>query len=313
VVRRHDAEGTDYYLSPRIFWHLLRIHPNVIISGGFSFPTLYALIYARLFNAKLIVYSDGTKRSERNLSHLQRVARQLILPHVDACVAKSKPAIDRFEELVCERPVFLAPHTTNLAPLLEIAARRDFSQRNELRLLSIGRLIKRKGIHHLLGALGKLPATRRPVRLTIVGSGPDEQHLKALAAALGLQRVRFAGFVDQADLPPYYADADAFVFPTLDDPFGIVLLEAAASGLALIASRNAGATEDLIRDSDIGMICDPQDEDALANQIAALADNHELVVRMGRAACDTARSRTSDRTIQGYVSAIEAATNLLHS
>ena len=307
VIRRRDAEGTDYYLSPKIFWHLVRSRPSVIISGGFSIPTLYALACGWLCGAKLIVYSDGTARSERKLSRLQRAARKFILPRVAACVAKSRPAAKRFEELAPTAPVFVAPHTTNLAPLLEIASARDFSERNELQLLTVGRLIRRKGVHHLIRALALVPPTRRPVRLTIVGSGPEEPRLAALVKELNLERVRFVGFVDQAELPAYYAEADVFVFPTLDDPFGIVLLEAAASGLALIASCAAGATQDLAEGGEVGLIVDPRDEHTLANQIAQLANNHPLVTQMGQAAFNVASRRTSARTACGYLSAITAA------
>ena len=75
----------------------------------------------------------------------------------------------------------------------------------------------------------------------VVGSGPEEAALRALTADLGLvEAVEFLGFVDQPGLPAVYEAADAFAFPTLDDPFGVVLLEAAASGLPLVASPFGG-------------------------------------------------------------------------
>jgi glycosyltransferase involved in cell wall biosynthesis len=147
-------------------------------------------------------------------------------------------------------------------------------------------------------------AVRRPVSLTIVGSGPQDAELKALVQSLGVPGIRFAGFVDQDELPAYYAAADVFVFPTLADTYGIVLLEAAASGLALIASTQAGATLDFVKDGEDGLIFTPPDEHALAELIAKLADCPELVQDLGRAACNVARLRTPDRTAEKYVSAI---------
>jgi glycosyltransferase involved in cell wall biosynthesis len=304
VVRRRDADGIDYYVSPRIFWHLIRVRPSVIISGMFSFPTLYGWLYARLFGAKLFIFSDGTARSERNLSWLQRVARRFLLPRAAGCIAQSVPAAERFKELAPTKPIFVAPHTTNLSPFLEIAAVRNWSARPELRLLTVGRLIQGKGIHHLIRALAQMPSTHRPVHLTVVGSGPEEGPLKALAESYHLTNIKFSGFVDQAQLPAFYADADAFVFPTLGDTFGIAMLEAAASGLALVASNEAGATKDLITNDEMGLVFDPRDESTLATQIALLADNHNLVVSMGRAAHGLARERTAERAADGYLSAI---------
>lgn len=301
---KRSADTTDYYISPRIFWRLVRARPDAIISGGFSIPSFYACLYCKLSGAKLIIYSDGTSAYEKSLGWLQGVARKILVPRVSAFIAKSKPAADRFEELGAKGRIFLAPHTTNLAPLLAIGASRDWSDSGELRLLSAGRLIPRKGLRYLIRALAAMRPVRRPVKLTIVGSGPEEAELKELVRSLGVDGVCFAGFVDQDELPGYYAAADAFVFPTLEDPYGIVLLEAAASGLALVASEHAGATQDFVEDGESGLTFDPRDEHALAELIARLADSPKLVQDLGIAAYNVARLRTPDRTAEKYVSAI---------
>jgi len=303
-IKRH-ADTTDYYISPRIFWRLLRARPDAIISGGFSIPSVYAYLYCKLTGAKLLIYSDGTSAYEKKLGWLQHAARKVLVPRVSGFIAKSKPAAERFEELGAERHrVFLAPHTTNMAPLLAIGASRNWSESAELRLLVVGRLIPRKGVKHLVRALAAMRSTRRPVSLTIVGSGPEEAELRALVQTLGVRGVRFVGFVDQDELPAYYAAADVFVFPTLDDPFGIVLLEAAATGLALVASEHAGATMDFIKDGESGFAFDPQNEYALAELVAELADSPDLVRDLGIAAYKLARLRTPERTAEKYLSAI---------
>lgn len=301
---RRSADTTDYYISPRIIWRLLRARPDVIISGGYSIPSFYACLYCKLSGAKLIIFSDGTPAYERKLGRLQQIARKLLVPRASGFIAKSKPAADRFEELGAKGRIFLAPHTTYLAPLLAIGATRDWSDRAELRLLCVGRLIPRKGVQHLIRALAGMRPVRRPVSLTIVGSGPQQDELEALARSLEVRGIRFAGFVDQDKLPVHYAAADVFVLPTLDDPFGMVLLEAAASGLALVASEHAGATSDLVQDGESGLVFDPRDEQALSELIARLADSSALVRQLGLAAHNVARSRTPDRTAEKYVSAI---------
>jgi len=304
---RRSADTTDYYISPRIIWRLLRARPDVIISGGYSIPSFYACMYCKLSGAKLIIFSDGTPAYERKLGRLQQIARKVLVPRASGFIAKSKPAADRFEELGAKGRIFLAPHTTNLAPLLAVGATRDWSDRAELRLLCVGRLIPRKGVQHLIRALAGMRPVRQPVSLTIVGSGPQQDELEALARSLEVRGIRFAGFVDQDKLPIHYAAADVFVLPTLDDPFGMVLLEAAASGLALVASKHAGATLDLVQDGESGLVFDPQDEQALSELIARLADSPALVRQLALAAYNVARSRTPDRTAEKYVSAIMQA------
>jgi glycosyltransferase involved in cell wall biosynthesis len=104
-----------------------------------------------------------------------------------------------------KRRIFLAPHTTNMAPLLAIGANRNWSESAELRLLVVGRLIPRKGVRHLIRALAAMRPIRRPVSLTIVGSGPEEAELRALVQSSGVRGARFVGFVDQDGLPAYHA------------------------------------------------------------------------------------------------------------
>jgi len=306
VIRRR-GDAIDYYVSPTIFRRLIQIRPHIVISGMFSFPSFYSWLYTQFYRAKLILYSDGTAESESSLSWHQLAARKFLLGRVSSCIAQSGPAAQRLRQLAPGASVLLAPHTTNLSPLLGIAMTRDWSERDELRLLSVGRLTNRKGVDHLIRALAKMRSTRRPVRLTIVGSGPEECDLRALVSNLKLARVQFAGFVDQAGLPSYYGNADAFVFPTLGDTYGLVLLEAAAAGLALVASCHAGATKDLVGNSQAGMVFDPSEEDILANQIAALADNHDLVIQMGRAASKVAQEQTPARIAEIYLQAINLA------
>jgi glycosyltransferase involved in cell wall biosynthesis len=177
-------------------------------------------------------------------------------------------------------------------------------------LLYVGRLIPRKGCEFLLRAAAQAQRDGADIHLTLAGVGPEQARLETLAADLGIA-VSWAGFVQQPDLPALYRQADAFAFPTLDDPFGIVLLEAAASALPLIASPYAGATEELVRDGVEGFVVDPRDTDGFAAAIARLAASPELRARMGRAAHEATRSRTPEASAEGYLGAVQAAMTAL--
>ena len=158
----------------------------------------------------------------------------------------------------------------------------------------------------LLTAFAHVSRRRPGLSLAVVGSGPEQQRLRALAEDLGPIDVEFRGFVDQAGLPAHYAQADAFVFPTLDDPFGIALLEAAAAGLPLVASRYAGATADLVRHGETGFVVDPTDSGELAQALVAVAEDPQLRSSMGRAAHRATLDRTPEAAASGYAEAVEA-------
>jgi len=155
--------------------------------------------------------------------------------------------------------------------------------------LFVGSGYERKGVPSLLAAFSRLPDT---AHLIIVGKDKALPQFRRRAARLGCGgRVHFAGGV--ADPRPHYASADAFVLPSLYEPFGSVVLEAMACGLPVIASTTCGAAE-LIRPGREGYVCDALDIDALRAHMTTLLDT-TLAARMGRAARAVAETMTLER------------------
>jgi glycosyltransferase involved in cell wall biosynthesis len=278
----------------------------VIISGGFSFPSLYAATYAGLTGAGLVIHSDGTARSEASLRPSQQLTRRILARASHAAAGNSEQAAERFVELGWPPElVFRALHTTRVGPLHELALARRYSTGEQLSVLHVGRLIARKGVDRLIGAIHAAREQGADVRLVVVGSGPEEAALRSQAEHLGVP-AEWHGFVDQAGLPAHYAAADVFAFPTLNDPFGIVLLEAAASGLPLIASPHGGATGDLVHEGESGFVVDPDDLEAHTRALVTLARDPALRERMGRAAHRLTLSRTPETAADEYVRAAMA-------
>jgi len=300
-----EVDAADVYPNPRLLRELWSLGPDVVISGGFSFPSLYAATYRWMSGGRLLIHSDGTARSEVELGRIQRLTRIVLARVADGAVGNSKLAAERFAELGFD-PVFEALHSTNIEPFLEVGRRRDHGPARELRLATAGRLIPRKGVDQLLQAVARACREGADVHLMIVGSGEEEERLRVLAAELDLMDVEWFGFVEQAELPAVLATADAFAFPTLMDPFGIVLLEAAAAGLPLISSPHAGATGDLVEEGRTGFVIEPRDTSAYARALAMLAGDPALRQRMGRAAHELASGRTPADTAESYLRAAES-------
>src|SRR3954451_3257204 len=309
TIRRAHPDATDFYLSPRILAAIARARPDAVIAAGYSFPTLYASAYCGLRRRPLAIYSEGTSASEASLGRAQRVARAVLLRRAAAGVAISRPAAARFRELgLAPDRVFLAPYTTELEDLWEAARRRSYALDGPLRVAAIGRLIPRKGVDRLIEAAQRARDRGADVAVDLVGSGPAEDDLRRLVARLGMDgAVRFHGFVDQSELPARYAAAGAYAFPSTDDPFGVVLLEAMAAGLPVVASPRAGATGDLVVHGANGFAIDPDDLDGWADALAQLAADEALRERLGRAAHEATLGRTPDAAARGYLDAIETA------
>jgi glycosyltransferase involved in cell wall biosynthesis len=152
-------------------------------------------------------------------------------------------------------------------------------------VLFVGALTKwhtYKGLDVLLNAF-KIASRQRDLRLVIVGGGPLEIKYRALSHQLGVDsRVTFAGAVDGELLPKYYAACDLAVLPSTNssEGFGLVLLEAMATGKPVIGSR-IGGVPDVIRDGEDGLLVEPNDTKGLARAIALLEQNDEMRMRMG--------------------------------
>ena len=308
TVRRRNPNGTDYYVSPRILRAIAAARPDGVVTAAFSGPTLYAAAYCTLRRKPLVIHSDGTSTTERRINRAQVLARRALLPRASVVVANSEPAADRFRELgVAPDRVFRAPHVTRLEPLRAAAQRRSYETAGPLHVIAVGRLIERKGLDRLLNAVRHARDLGADLTLELLGSGPSEEDLRRQVSELGLDNVSFAGFVDQVDLPDRYAAADAFAFTSINESFGVVLLEAMAAGLPVVASPHAGATHDLIEDERNGLVADPDDVGALAAALARLAGDAALRARLGRAAHATTIDRTPDNSAAGYLRALRHA------
>ncbi len=156
------------------------------------------------------------------------------------------------------------------------------SQSTEFNILCVGRLIERKGQHHLLRAFADLSNQHQaPLRLILAGTGDFEPKLHQLAHELGIaEHVQFLGCVPREEMPKVYQDADLFVLPSQNEGMSIALLEAMASALPVVVSQTGG-TDELVIDSINGLVVEWADVGALAGAIERLAVNSNLRTQMG--------------------------------
>jgi colanic acid/amylovoran biosynthesis glycosyltransferase len=153
-----------------------------------------------------------------------------------------------------------------------------------LQILCVGRLAPEKGQLFLLAALAALHSAGNPVRLTLVGDGPDREFLEQRASEMGIaSHVVFAGWTDQEQLMELYAKADLFVLPSLAEGIPMVLMEAMAMQIACVAPRITGIPE-LIQDGVDGMLYTVADVEDLANKMRSLLESAELRRKIGEQA-----------------------------
>ena len=143
-------------------------------------------------------------------------------------------------------------------------------------LLFVGRLEPRKGLDVLVRAFLRLRTTQPRLRLCVVGEGPERERCQQMVPPSLRPDVLFVGAVAEDDKPRYHASADIFVAPnTGGESFGIVLLEAMAAGLPIVASDIAGFRT-VMKDGRQGLLVAPNDAFAMADAIGTLLANRNL-------------------------------------
>ena len=201
----------------------------------------------------------------------------------------SQSATDAMLEIAGEdgAKVLFASHGVNTERFTTAPSRpTPAGSTSTLRVLAVGRLVAKKGYPVLFEALAALEREGRLVECTVIGSGTDRAQLEALVGELGISpRVTFLGARTHQQVAASYHDADVFVQASVvlanGDRDGIPnsLLEAMASGLAVVASDVAGIPE-VVADGS-GLLVPPGDPVALASALARLADDSALRGRLG--------------------------------
>ena len=163
-------------------------------------------------------------------------------------------------------------------------------------VFAVSRLTPLKRIDLLVRALSEPAAAG--VRCTIAGDGEEAGRIRQLVRDHGLaSRVTLLGAVDSATLVSRLAACRAVVFPAFDEDYGLVTVEAFASGKAVVTCRDSGGPAELVRDGETGLLCDPSPA-SLAEALARLASDRGLAEKLGAGAAAASRDISWPRTIE---------------
>ena len=180
-----------------------------------------------------------------------------------------------------------------------------------LRILCVGRLIERKGHHHLIDAVKRLTDEGVDVRLDLVGTGDALSDYEAHVARFGLaDRVRFLGYVSREKIAHHYAAAEVFVLSSFNEGMSVALLEAMASGLAVVVTPTGGTSE-LVEPETNGLIFDWADVDRLTSHLRRLAQDRDFARRLGEASRERTGEYSWDRAALSYYDLLKQRAGLV--
>jgi phosphatidylinositol alpha-1,6-mannosyltransferase len=301
----------------------LGVHPDSVVLFGQWTAAGAALASSRVRRARLFTLGHAkellTPASGLRASAPFAAYRRAVLSRLDGVLAVSRYSAERARAAgarvahvihpgVDARRFAAAPAAEPAAELAspvcfvdepELAADPYVSAFHAPQLLTVARLVARKGIDTMIAALPAITRAHPNLRYRVVGDGPDRPRLLALAERYGVtSHIDFTGPAGPTDLPTLYAAADLFILASREDPttadvegFGLVLLEAQAAGTPVIAA-NSGGMPDALVPGETGLLVPPDDPSALAQAILDVLADPTRRRTLAAAAATYARSRT---------------------
>ena len=257
-----------------------------VINAHFAIPSgLVGVILSKIFGIPHVltiiggdIYDPSKKSSPHKTFILNKIVK-IVMKRSDKIIAISSDIKRRVLNYYDDKMKIEIIHLGLIKPSFNKVDRKNLALSDkDFLIISIGRIIKRKGLQYLLYAIQKLEDKR--LKLLIIGEGPEKDTLKMLSKKLGLEgQVKFLGFVGEEKKYQYLSVSDLFVLPSLHEGFGIVFLEAMYCGLPIITTNNGGQT-DFLKDGENGFLVPVKDSDNLAERIQQLYDNQELRQKM---------------------------------
>ena len=250
-----------------LFYKLLRYSPNVIIITGYdSFQYWEALLYAKLFRRKTIMWSGSTLLSSRSQNKIVNKVKKFFITSFDSYYTYGTKATEYIESFNVASDKIVTGTNTVDTKYYKTSTSSNHNDVEVINFLYVGQLIERKGLKNTIEVFAKI--NKKNWKLNIVGTGEQEADLKVLVNRYGLnKKILFAGYKQKSEIIEYYSKANVFLMPSYLEVWGLVLNEALASGLFCLSSKYAGATFDLIDNGKNGFIVDPKDIDDLATKI----------------------------------------------
>lgn len=300
-----------------LFSYLDANAPDVVVVPGFSMATLQVWAYSYLRSLPYVIWTGSVEQTwdvqahERTARSASRtLLRKVLVRRAAGCVAYGSKARSYLLRLGAQPDTVRIGINTVDTEFFAAETRRLRTETNlpreRQRLLSVGYLTARKGTVNMLEAVKRVARERSDFVVDIVGDGDDRSRLEAFVKENGLSDyVRFHGYRQKEELPAFLARSAGLLYATNYDIWGLVLVEAMAAGLPVIASIHAGATHDLIQEGTTGLAVDYSDPDQVASKIHFILDHPEQAREIGENACGFIREHaTIETSAAGFVDVI---------
>jgi glycosyltransferase involved in cell wall biosynthesis len=306
IIKKSDGikENRIINIPKDVFKTLRKINPDIVIASEYNMTCVKSFFYSKLFGKKYISWSDGTLNSERFISRSQLLLRKMICKNSNYFIASGTETKEAQVAYGAKKnKLVLSFLTVDVEDFIEKLDKIEKTENKVPHILFCGYLLKLKGVHFLFEALKNVESN---FVLDIIGKGEEEEYLKKLAAEYKIdEKVRFLGYKNRSEIVAFYKNADIFVFPSLNDAFGLVLVEALASKLPIITSIYAGGSKDTVDEGKNGFIVDPENTKIFSEKLEILLSDKTLRQKMGEMSYEKAGKFYLKNVAKGFFEAIE--------
>lgn len=247
------------------------------------------------------------RRTSKTVERIIIPYTKSILKYLDVMTAVSTTATN-YAKTLTARKLIIIPNGIDLNKYHALTDEQRV-KRYKKTILYIGRLEKRKGVKHLLEAYQVLKHIDPHFQLVIAGDGPERKNLEWMAKEIGVPDTKFLGYIDEATKLKLLRESDIFCSPALyGESFGIVLLEAMASGCVAVAGNNTGYESVLSGRGQLSIV-NPKDASEFARRLLLLGNDEGLKTAWREWAAEEVQKYDYERVIDQYVTLYEAAYN----
>lgn len=295
------AEVGILWAPPSVVWKLMEFRPHVIFTSAFSIWTLYALLYKALTGCRVVIGWEGNAPTTTYLDRPMRLkARRLMAHFTDAAYTNTREGLEYLRTVIRMPDAKLSQHPFQVP---EASALRLGSKAPPLNydrhpvFLFVASIIKRKGWRYLIDATIRLKmSVGSSFSVVLVGAGSELEALRAMVSANHLAEVvEVVGHVPYEVLGRYFRACDVFVLPTLEDTWGMVVLESMVYGKAVLCSQFAGSRE-MVEHGVNGFLFDPHHPDELFDFMQRFVLEPELSTAFGAKSSEIIAPYTPERS-----------------
>ena len=275
-------------------------NPDIVITSGFFPTSLFAFFYAKIHRKKHIVFTDSWLHSVNKLTFFHRLLRKIVIPRSDAfiCVGKKgKEFLEKFGAI--PEKIFVSPLAIDNNYYSKFANTNPSTK--EYDVIFSGQFVERKMPNFILNVLIELYKKGYRLKFLMIGAGELKEKIISILENNNIDFL-YPGFIHQEELPKYYSNSKLLLFPSKDDPWGLVANEACAVGTPVVTCEKTGVANDLVIHNKNGYIL-PLNESTWVNKITYLIDNQDELDRMSGNAFDMVQRFSIENAAKGIIDA----------